>query len=666
MKYRADIDGLRAIAVVSVCIYHAFPAWLNGGFIGVDIFFVISGFLITSIISHNLKENRFSIIEFYAKRIRRIFPSLLLVFMAALLMGWHLLLDDEYYTLIKHIIAGSLFGSNFMLWSESGYFDSSATAKPLLHLWSLAIEEQFYIIWPLLLVLLARWNKNAAAPVAALILASFALNIGFSYQDQTTAFYLPLSRFWEIAAGGLVAIFMRHRPALPAALASLFSTAGCALFLVALFCIRETSVFPGYWALAPVAAACLVIMAGPSAWPNRALLANKPMVFMGLISFPLYLWHWLFISLLHIVVSQPTPGMMAIALLMSLLCALVSYLWVEKPIRHLKYPGTPAALLTSMALITVVGLYTYTQDALPARPIMLSNSHLQSGFDGGLAGHDVTYQCDEVGADFNFPGAKCIAERGAPPRFALIGDSKADVLAPGLIRTSSPADSWLFIGGNAFDGAPVPVLSDNPAYQRHQAFAQATLDYLSANEHLDAIVVAVATRSLFNLSTDRHIQELPESPYYAAALAGMKRGLSALISSGKQVILLVDNPTLPPPESCLQRRTASEWLNNMLNLDDKNHGCSIALKEHRALSEQYRRLLEELRLSAPEQVQVLNTLPILCDQALGQCATFKDGRALYSFTDHISDYAAGLIGQELNALLQTQDNQPQSAPDLRH
>lgn len=157
-KYRADIDGLRAIAILSVVGYHAFPSWVKSGFIGVDIFFVISGFLISTIIFDNLEHNNFRFIEFYSRRIKRIFPALLLVLIASFSFGWQILLADEFKQLSKHIIGGAGFISNFVLMRESGYFDNLAETKPLLHLWSLAIEEQFYIFWPLLLTFV--WKKN--------------------------------------------------------------------------------------------------------------------------------------------------------------------------------------------------------------------------------------------------------------------------------------------------------------------------------------------------------------------------------------------------------------------------------------------------------------------------------------------------------------------------
>ncbi|MFP5477899.1 MAG: acyltransferase family protein, partial [Gammaproteobacteria bacterium] len=202
--YRPDIDGLRAIAVLSVIIFHASPRWLPGGFVGVDIFFVISGFLISTIMFGSLAGGGFSYAEFYARRIRRIFPGLVLVLIATLAFGWWVLLADEFRQLGKHVLASAGFVANLVLWGEAGYFDTVVETKPLLHLWSLAVEEQFYIFWPLLLTLawkrqhLLRWMGVAVG-------LSFLLNVGLVMRHPDAAFYMPFTRVWELGAGAMLA-----------------------------------------------------------------------------------------------------------------------------------------------------------------------------------------------------------------------------------------------------------------------------------------------------------------------------------------------------------------------------------------------------------------------------------------------------------------------------
>ncbi len=203
--YRRDIDGLRAIAILSVLCFHVFPDLFPGGFIGVDVFFVISGFLISGIIIGNLEKGSFSLVGFYSRRIRRIFPALAVVLVACWAFGWFVLLTDEYKQLGKHIAGGAGFISNILFWRESGYFDSAADRKPLLHLWSLGIEEQFYIIWPLLMSLAFRRKLKLVSMMLLLAVISFLVNIGGIRGNAAGLFYSPVTRFWELLIGCILA-----------------------------------------------------------------------------------------------------------------------------------------------------------------------------------------------------------------------------------------------------------------------------------------------------------------------------------------------------------------------------------------------------------------------------------------------------------------------------
>lgn len=345
-KYRPDIDGLRAVAVLSVVFFHAFPEVKSGGFIGVDIFFVISGFLISTIIFENLEKDSFSFAGFYARRIKRIFPALLLVLTTCAVIGWFALLANEYKQLGWHILGGAGFLSNFVLWQESGYFDAHADTKPLLHLWSLGIEEQFYIVFPLLVWLIWRARLNPLTLTFIIALISFLLNLKGIDKDATAVFYSPQTRVWELLCGSLLAWLalhppamltrlasrlddwlgmLIHRPAPPAdgrVLANVLAFFGLLLVTYGVIRINKKLTFPGLWALVPVLGATLLIAAGPRAWINRRLLANRMMVWFGLISFPLYLWHWPLLSFARIMQSElPGVSIRIAAVLLSVLLA---------------------------------------------------------------------------------------------------------------------------------------------------------------------------------------------------------------------------------------------------------------------------------------------------------------------------------------------------------
>lgn len=358
--YRADIDGLRAVAVLAVLVFHAQPSWLPGGFIGVDIFFVISGYLISSIIFRELAAGRFTLRRFYERRIRRIFPALALVLLAALALGWFRLLPTELVQLGKHVAASVGFVQNLWLWHEVGYFDPAAETKPLLHLWSLGVEEQFYLLYPLLLAWLSRRGVRPLSLITLIGLGSFAAELFTQRWSPEGAYFLPHARFWELMVGALVAA--RAANAVPAPLSpqrgNAQAFAGLALVVLGLSVIERTFTFPGWWAWLPVGGAALLISAGPEAWVNRRLLSMPPLVGIGLISYPLYLWHWVLLAYLRIAEPDgPSPRQLVLVVAASFLGAWLTYRVVERPIRAQRtWLARPLPLLALLAGVGSLGL----------------------------------------------------------------------------------------------------------------------------------------------------------------------------------------------------------------------------------------------------------------------------------------------------------------------
>lgn len=356
--YRPDIDGLRAVAVVAVVLYHGWPNYLPGGFIGVDIFFVISGYLITSIILSALEQDRFSILEFYARRVRRIFPALLLVLVATIGFGWIVLLPDEFKQVARHVSAGGLFVSNLLLWNEAGYFDNAGLTKPLLHLWSLGIEEQFYLLWPLLLWLMVKYRTGVLILLCTVFAASFLTNLALTSSDATAAFYSPATRFWELMAGGIGAyLYLRFRD-WSGPWAQLASIGGALLLVAGFALIGTQNPFPGWRALLPVAGTFLLIMAGRHAFINGRLLSMRLVVGTGLISYPLYLWHWPLLSY-GFIVHGGKPDLLVRAGLIAaaFLLAIFTYRFLELPIRRATVRGrVVGTLATGMAVTVLAGV----------------------------------------------------------------------------------------------------------------------------------------------------------------------------------------------------------------------------------------------------------------------------------------------------------------------
>lgn len=369
LKYRADVDGLRAIAVLSVVLFHGAPGKFPGGFIGVDIFFVISGFLISSIIFSNLEQDTFSIVRFYDRRIRRVFPALITVMLISLVFGWFALLADEYKQLGKHIAGGAGFISNFVLWRESGYFDNTAESKLMLHLWSLAIEEQFYIFWPLLLGIVWKLKLNFLLITTVITIISFVANIYVIGRNPTSAFYSPIPRFWELMIGGVLAYIALHRPEVNSKLKNVQSLIGFALLVIGLLLINKAREFPGWWALLPTVGTFFLISAGSAAYINEKILSHKIMVWFGMISYPLYLWHWPLLSFARIIEGEPSLETRAALILASVFLAWLTYKVIEQPLRFGEYKRT--AFILVFALF-VTGLLGYS--------CLASNGYQGSGF----------------------------------------------------------------------------------------------------------------------------------------------------------------------------------------------------------------------------------------------------------------------------------------------
>ena len=389
MQYRPEIDGLRALAVLSVVGFHAFPSWFKGGFIGVDVFFVISGFLITSILFESLDKGQFSFTDFFARRIRRIFPALILVMTSSLVFGWFALLANEFAQIGKHIASGAAFITNFILADESGYFDNAAETKPLLHLWSLAVEEQFYIVWPLVLWLGWKRKFNLLTITILVAVISFYLNLRFLKSHPTETFFWPVGRFWELLSGSILAWLLLYKSdvlsrfklwvdkflvriihskkveAYGSTTSNLMSFFGLLLLAYGVIRFQESLSFPSIWTLIPVLGAVLIIASGSKALLNRIFLMNPIAVWFGLISYPLYLWHWPILSFLRIVKEEmPHSDARIIAVLLSIFLAWLTYKLVEHPIRfgYLKHKINAIFIAVMLFSVGAVGYYIKNTD----------------------------------------------------------------------------------------------------------------------------------------------------------------------------------------------------------------------------------------------------------------------------------------------------------------
>jgi peptidoglycan/LPS O-acetylase OafA/YrhL len=434
MDYRKDIDGLRGIAILTVILFHAFPDYIPGGFVGVDIFFVISGYLITKIIKSNLEQGNFSYLDFYARRIRRLFPSLIVMITACFVAGWFLFDFGDFKLLGKHIAASSAFISNFIFLAESGYFDQTAITKPLLHIWSLSIEEQFYFIWPALIILVVRLQVKTRDLILSILVISFTLNIFLSYRDTGQAYYFPLSRFWELALGALLNYLPPHRNSkfTNAQISNVTGFLGGLGIILSCIVINKSVAFPGWWALLPTFSTFLLIYANERATLTKRLLTMRALVWLGLISYPMYLLHWPLLSFWKIVTLEtPTALTASGILLLAGLMSTIVYLFFEKPIRKKGGQVTTLSLILSMAILGFLGHNMFNRDGYPFRPA--AEAAVQKNID--LYVQESLPQRIYCSVEENNPG-QCVSDTNdtSKPLVFFWGDSVTQNAQAGLTR----------------------------------------------------------------------------------------------------------------------------------------------------------------------------------------------------------------------------------------
>jgi len=478
--YRSDIDGLRAVSILVVVGYHAMPRLIPGGFVGVDIFFVISGFLITRIILSEIKRGHFRLLDFYARRVRRIFPALAVVLSVTYALGWLLLLPQDFALLGDNIVAGAAFVSNLFQLRHVGYFDPDMAANPLLHLWSLGIEEQFYIFWPLAALLLAGVRRQSTWMVG-IAAVSFATSLLIYLGYAQWSFYAPIPRAWELMVGAIAArCFVEHgadRTVRSARVANLASVVGAALIGGAALLYDKTIAFPGLFALLPTSGALLILLAGPS-WINTTILSSRVMVAVGLISYPLYLWHWPLLSYLATVQSgAPTRLAIALTVALSFVLAWLTYRFVERPIR--RAPGMVPKLVASLGVLGIAGLVTSVAAGFEFRfpPEIRAVAQLARVNNAGF--RDTCFldgPADAFGPD-------CI-EGGDRPLLFVWGDSTAAALYPGLKQVADARGLRLA----HFAASQCPPIAANGANARCDRVTETVLGSIKTS-HPDVVLL---------------------------------------------------------------------------------------------------------------------------------------------------------------------------------
>jgi peptidoglycan/LPS O-acetylase OafA/YrhL len=666
-KYRPDIDGLRAIAILFVVGFHTFPNWIHGGFIGVDIFFVISGYLISTIIMGSLERNSFSFIDFYIRRINRIFPALLVVLIASFAFGWFVLLADEYKQLGKHIAGGAGFISNYLFWGESGYFDNAADTKPLLHLWSLGIEEQYYVIWPLLLWFVWKQKFNLLTITLLVALISFSLNVvQVNGGHLIEAFYSPQTRFWELLIGSVLAYMTLHHQNLFSSakhkldmwlvkiiythtleangktLRNVQSLLGVVFFVIGFVFITREGRFPGWWAVLPTLGAVLIISAGKEAWFNRVVLSNRVLVWVGLISFPLYLWHWPLLSFVRIVGGEtPSREIRVTVVLIAIVLAWLTYRLIEKPIRFGQHGKAKSfTLLVLMVIVGYMGYNSFNRDGLPFRAF----AKQKESYTKTIVRSSREKECFEIPFAFEKSGDwYCqLGERNSPPSYFAYGDSHALSLIPVLEKFGIEHKANLLFTGTS--GCP-PLLgiqsergAEGIAKFSCQKLNERIFEYVKKNNIKSVLLISRWTYYTEGTTKPDEVNGISakakDSSLGLSGRGAFKYGIHQTIERykniGVRVYLFEDNPQQEiDPKNALKKSRLTDSTINQFSVTTAEHKNNQSW-----VSSQFSKI-------PPDMATVINFDELLCETK--RCPFVKDGKFLYFDDDHLSIDGAMLL-----------------------
>jgi peptidoglycan/LPS O-acetylase OafA/YrhL len=649
-RYRPEIDGLRALAILPVVLFHYRVPGFRGGFVGVDVFFVISGYLITSLIQTEMTRGTFSLAHFYERRVRRIFPGLFAMLAVVSAVAYVFFFPVDLVRYAQSLFATALFGANFEFWREAGYFDAFANQKPLLHLWSIAVEEQFYVLFPALLILMRRSAPRLrVAAMGFIFLASFVLSAWGVGAAPVATFYLLPARAWELMLGALLAL--GAIPAIRSRMTSdVLAALGLILIGVAVFAFTSETPFPGPAALVPCAGAALVIHAGhPERTLTGRMLAARPLVFIGLISYSLYLWHWpVFVFATYVPFHEPA-GVQSVALIaLSFVLAALSWRFVEQPFRKSRRHLTRRALFPGAAFTAGItaasAVFAASTDGLPER--------LQPQLQRILAEQDdheprIANCFGMTAADARERRLCTIGAKGVAPSFILWGDSHADAILPAVSQAAARAGrAGLFAGGEACP----PLLGVTTPMPDCRAFNDAVMAR-AKDAHIREVILEsrwakYAEGTAYGAEPKGRVVVLTDDACTAGEIAhdnhdvfarGLLRTVDRLKVLRKEIVIVAAVPEIGWPVPAVLARRALAKDTNAANGEPR---LGTYLARQKFVLSTFDRLKQE------NTARVLYPHRILC--ATGSCEVALNGVPLYRDEHHLSVFGS----YQLTPLLQ--------------
>lgn len=666
MRYRAEIDGLRALAVVPVILFHAGLDLFSGGFVGVDVFFVISGYLITTIIINELDQGKFSVVNFYERRARRILPALFFIILAILPFAWMWLTPRDMKDFSQSLVAVATFSSNILFLLESGYFDTANELKPLLHTWSLAVEEQYYIFFPLLLMAAWHFGKRWTLKMLGIIfILSFGLGQWAAYNQPTAAFYLLPTRGWELLIGAFTAFYLQKRDHINSApLNQVASLLGLSLVLYATFAFDKHTPFPTFYTLIPTVGTALIIFSAVKGTLTNTLLSSKTMVGIGLISYSAYLWHQpIFALARHRSLNEPSVALLIALGAFSLVLAYFSWKYVETPFRNktkynrkkiFTYSGIGLAILIGLGLVGHLKngvLHHY--DAATKKILMP-----ELGFT------DKQKSCHREGNNYAPLASSCVLGDEKHIVGALIGDSHGYAVSTALDAEASKHEIGLY--QMTFNGCPTAGSVYRVDFNADNKCAEFNADVeqfiKNSNDITNVVMVSRWTQFLvgtgFNNGEggiektkaliDNIANGVRERNAEDVRIEKLKKktidSITSYLEAGKKVTLVY-----PIPEVGW---AVPEFIAKQTLFGDKDFVRSTSY----ALFKERNKIAFETLDAIPDQENLTRVYPdkILCNTHLSdRCVFVLNGEPLYFDDNHLSKPGAGLIvGDVLKTLHQ--------------
>ena len=632
MKYRFEIDGLRAIAVIPVILFHAGFDLFSGGFVGVDIFFVISGYLITSIIINDLENNNFSILNFYERRARRILPALYFMIIISTIIGWFILTPYFYRDLFQTITATSLFTSNYLLYLKSGYFAPIAELKPFLHTWSLAVEEQYYVIFPILFLLFWRLGKNTALLLLVTIFfISFVYSILAPVHPNANFLLLP-SRAWELLAGALVAFYIKKRGFRNN---NFFSILGLLAILISVFVFDRSTPFPSFYTLFPIVGTMLIIVFANEKNLVAQLLRNKLFVSLGLISYSLYLWHQpIFAFLKHLKFTEPNFYENFCALLIILLVSTFSWKFIEGPFRNKNLFNKKKIFLYSFTIIAIASLtgflghYNYGF-------VSRLNDETKMISEGSFDKNPDTFACNFLKSSNNLNSGCLLGSKNkVKPTMALIGDSHADHLLVALNKklVKENLTSYNFSFKNC---GPANFIGNSSNYEENLCF-QKISDFIENNKDIRTIILSF-----------RWVTALPGPGY--GNFASQKVLNKTILNSRAEIIAKkIENFSnreikiiliYPVPEA---GEDVPNFTVKKRILGNKNFILTVPYSKFFERNKYAYQALDSI--SKKKKIVRIYPSKFICGEINdGDCETVINGRSIYYDDDHLSNFGASFL-----------------------